>query len=249
MVAVGAVTELLPDTRVTAARRLRVAPGEDPRPPAGGRRGSSMRAFRPEGGRSYGAGMRSPLASTAPPVRLTRFSLRPRGGRRCLPPHRLDRDRRGRPRRRPRRRRRRPGRRRRRPEQRLHRRGLRQLPADDRADRRAHVRAAGAGVPVAAPAGGGGAAERAQRRRGLGRGHARLAEGARLGRAVGDPRRRLDPLLATADGLRVPVRPLDGLRGVHPRPHARGLRRDRLDRGRRRRGHRPHGAGSSPAPR
>ena len=37
---------------------------------------------------------------------------------------------------------------------------------------------------------------------------------------------RLDP----ADDLRVPVRPLDGLRGLHALAHARGLRRDRLDR-------------------
>ena len=41
---------------------------------------------------------------------------------------------------------------------------------------------------------------------------------------------RLDHVLDPADGLRVPVRPLDGLRGLHPRPHAGGVRRDRLDR-------------------
>ena len=36
---------------------------------------------------------------------------------------------------------------------------------------------------------------------------------------------RVDP----ADDLRVPVRPLDGLRGLHALAHARGVRRDRLD--------------------
>ena len=44
---------------------------------------------------------------------------------------------------------------------------------------------------------------------------------------------RLDHLLDPADGVRLPVRPLDGLRGVHPLPDARGVRRDRLDRARR----------------
>ena len=44
-------------------------------------------------------------------------------------------------------------------EPRLHRRGLRQLPADDRAHRADHVRAAGARVPVAAAARQGGGAE------------------------------------------------------------------------------------------
>ena len=53
--------------------------------------------------------------------------------------------------------------------------------------------------------------------------------------------RRVD-VLDPADDLRVPVRPVDGLRGLHPEPHARGVRRHRLDqRGghRRHRSHRP----------
>ena len=37
----------------------------------------------------------------------------------------------------------------------------------------------------------------------------------------------VDHLLDPADDLRVPLRPVDGLRGVHGHPHARGLRRDR----------------------
>ena len=76
--------------------------------------------------------------------------------------------------------RRRPRRWRRSREHRLRRRDLRQLPADDRADRGAHVPAAGAGVPVAAAAAQGGAAQRDQRRRRLGRDHAGVAAGPRL---------------------------------------------------------------------
>ena len=51
---------------------------------------------------------------------------------------------------------------------------------------------------------------------------------------------RLDPLLDAADGVRLPVRALDGLRGLHPRAHARGVRPHRLHRDRRDPGHRPH---------
>ena len=67
--------------------------------------------------------------------------------------------------------------------------------------------------------------ERPQRRGGVGRRHARLAGGLRLAGALGHPRRRLDPVVAAADDVRVPLRALDGLRGLHPRPHARGVRR------------------------
>ena len=76
------------------------------------------------------------------------------------------------------------GRARRRPagvERRLHRRRLRQLPADDRADHDHHVHPAGAGVPLAAAAGEGDRAQHPQRRRGLGRAGARLAARLRLG--------------------------------------------------------------------
>ena len=47
--------------------------------------------------------------------------------------------------------------------------------------------------------------------------------------ALRHPRDGRDPLLAAADDLRVPVRALDGLRGVHPQPHARGVRAHGLD--------------------
>ena len=56
----------------------------------------------------------------------------------------------------------------------------------------------------------------------------------------GDLRDGLDHGVDTADGVRLPVRPVDGLRGVHPLPHARGIRRDRLDRHGGRARHRPH---------
>ena len=49
--------------------------------------------------------------------------------------------------------------------------------------------------------------------------------------SIGDlrhPGHRRDHLLDPADGLRVPVRAVDGLRGVHPRPRARGVRPHRL---------------------
>ena len=49
---------------------------------------------------------------------------------------------------------------------------------------------------------------------------------------------RLDPVLDAADGLRLPVRPLDGLRGVHPLPDAGGVRPHRVDRDRGRAGDR-----------
>ena len=76
-------------------------------------------------------------------------------------------------------------------------------------------------------------AERAQRGRGLGRARARVAARLRLGGDLGRPGHRLDPVVDAADDLRVPVRALDGLRGVHPRPDARGVRPHRLDRARR----------------
>ena len=57
----------------------------------------------------------------------------------------------------------------------------------------------------------------------------------------------LGPVVDPADGLRVPVRALDGLRGVHPQPDAGGVRPHRLDRHRRDPGHRPHRAAWSRA--
>ena len=138
-------------------------------------------------------------------------------------------------------------------ERRLHRRGLRQLPAHDRADHDHHVHPAGAGVPLAAPAGEGDRAQRAERRRRVGRAGARLAARLRLGGDLGHPGHGLDPVVDAADDLRVPVRAVDGLRGVHPRPHARGVRPHGLDRAGGDHRHRAHGParderGADPVP-
>src|SRR5205823_901524 len=56
------------------------------------------------------------------------------------------------------------------------------------------------------------------------RGH-RLPAGARLG-DLGDRRDAGDQPLDSDDDLRLPLRPLNGLRGLHAHAHARGLRRD-----------------------
>ena len=146
----------------------------------------------------------------------------------------------GRSRHRPRRRAGRRGRGPARGQRRLHRRRLRQLPADDRADHGHHVHPAGAGVPLAAAAGEGDRAERAQRRRGLGRAGAGLPARLRLRAAVRHRGDRLAPVLDPADAVRVPVRPLDGLRGLHPQPHAGGVRPHRLHRAGGDPGNRPH---------
>ena len=45
----------------------------------------------------------------------------------------------------------------------------------------------------------------------------------------GIPATGRDHHVGAADGVRLPVRPVDGLRGVHPHPHPGGLRRHRLD--------------------
>ena len=78
--------------------------------------------------------------------------------------------------------------------------------------------------------------------------------GVGLARRVQHQCHRSDHLLDPADGLRVPVRPVDGLRGVHPVPHPRGVRRGAVhqrggDRGHR--AHRPagHQRGADPVPR
>ena len=110
-------------------------------------------------------------------------------------------------------------------QRRLHRRGVRQLPADDRADHHHHVHPARAGVPLAAAAVEGDRAQHPQRRRGVGRARARLAARLRLGADLGHPGHGVHPLLDAADDLRLPVRALDGLRGLHPLAHAGGVRR------------------------
>ncbi len=57
-----------------------------------------------------------------------------------------------------------------------------------------------------------------------------LAGGPRLERGLRDPGDGRDHVLDPADDLRVPVRAVDGLRGLHPRPRAGGVRPQRLHR-------------------
>ena len=83
------------------------------------------------------------------------------------------------------------------------------------------------------------AAEPRLARRVVRRRRARLPAGARLG-AVGRARDAVRDRLDPGDDLRLPLRPLDGLRGVHAQPDARGVRRDRLDRPGDRARARPH---------
>ena len=59
-------------------------------------------------------------------------------------------------------------------------------------------------------------------------------------RDLGPARHRRHHQLGAADRLRVPVRPVHGLRGVHPDPDPRGTRPRRLRQRRHHRGHRPH---------
>ena len=58
-----------------------------------------------------------------------------------------------------------------------------------------------------------------------------LAGGPRLRGGVRRRGHRCDHVLAARGDLRVPVRALHGLRGVHPGPHARGVRRHGIDPG------------------
>ena len=83
-----------------------------------------------------------------------------------------------------------------------------------------------AGVPLARPAAEGRRPEPALARGRLRDHRVHLPVGPRLG---GDLERRGDPVdhpLDPADDLRLPVRALDGLRGLHADADARGLRRD-----------------------
>ena len=76
--------------------------------------------------------------------------------------------------------------------------------------------------------------------RGLGLHGLVLAEGQWLRVDLRHPADRRADGVDTADGLRVPLRALDGLRDLHPQPHARGVRPRRLDRARGGGGDRSH---------
>ena len=130
-------------------------------------------------------------------------------------------------------------RRRRRVADRLRPRGLRRLPADAGPDRRGHLPAADPGLPVGAAGGQGRGVQPDLAGRRVRRADLGVAGRPRLRGALGHPGHRGDHDVGAADGVRVPVRPVDGLRGVHPDPHPRGLRRHRRCPPRGRRGPRP----------
>ena len=123
------------------------------------------------------------------------------------------------------------GHRRRRPDgARLHQRGLQEVPLQPRADRAGDVHPAGAHVPLDRAADQGGAAQHHLGQRDVRRDRAVLAGGPRVGGGVRHRADRRGDLLAAGADLRVPVRPVDGLRGVHPGPDARGVRQERRHR-------------------
>ena len=213
--------------RAGRARALRRRAGHPDADRGRGRRRerAGARGHRRRPGRRRRRRVRRPGAAArdaAPGRRHRGGRRRPRAGERGRAPRR--------------RRRRRP----RRPDRRPRRRDLRLVPGDDRADRRDHVRAARARLPLRPASAQGGGAQRALGRGVLGRRDARVAARLRLGGAVRHPRHRRHHGVGAAGDLRVPVRPLDGLRGVHPRPRARGLRRD----GRHPRGGDPRASGA-----
>ena len=116
------------------------------------------------------------------------------------------------------------------------------------------LRPAGPRVPVAAAAAQGGDPQPGVADRRLRPDGAVLAAGLRLERGLRDRGDGRGHLLDPADGLRVPVRAVDGLRGVHPVPDPGGVRRGRVHRRRRRPRHRPdrpagHQCGADPVPR
>ena len=133
-------------------------------------------------------------------------------------------------------------RRRGRPERRLRRRRLRQLPARRRAHLRPDVPAARTRLPLARAAGQGRRPEPALGRGRVGPDGARVAARPRLGGDLGHRGDAGDQRRDAGRRLRVPVRRLDGLPGVHHQPDAGGVRPHRLDGSRGRRGHRPHRA-------
>jgi len=105
-----------------------------------------------------------------------------------------------------------------------------------------HVPPARAGVPLDPAPAQGDRAERPLGGRRLGSHAARMAGGPRVGGDLGDRRHGLDQLMDPDDRLCVPLRALDGLRGVHPRTHARGVRQGRRHRRRRDIWPCPHGS-------
>src|SRR5664280_2031131 len=106
--------------------------------------------------------------------------------------------------------------------------GLRQLPARTRAHRRDHVRAADARLPLGRAATESRSAQPVVGECRLRRDGVLLAGGPRVDRRVRRPAHRRHHVLAADPGVRVPVRAVDGLRGLHPGADPGGVRRHRL---------------------
>ena len=107
---------------------------------------------------------------------------------------------------------------------------LRRVPAHGRAHRGRDVRAARTRAAFRPAAAEGRAAQRAVRRRRVRGRRARVAGGPRLRAHRRRPRHRRHHDVGAVGDLRVPLRAVDGLRGLHPQPHAGGVRRDRRHR-------------------
>ena len=108
--------------------------------------------------------------------------------------------------------------------------GVRRRGVGGAGDRRGHVPAPGARVAVAVAAGQGARAQRRVDRRGVRRDGPDLAGGHRVGAAVRPTGDRGHHDVGADRRVRVPVRAVDGLRGVHPGADARGVRRARRHR-------------------
>ena len=135
---------------------------------------------------------------------------------------------------------RRPDRRLARPGRRLHHRPVRPEPGrHHRRHRGRHVRPAGPGPAVAVAAGQGPAAEPGLAGRRVRRPGLHLAARPRHHHSVLQPGYRRHHALGAAGRIRAAVRPVHGLRGVHPDPHQRGVRTGR------RRPRRPSSAASA----
>src|SRR5581483_1036242 len=117
--------------------------------------------------------------------------------------------------------------RRRRRERRFRARGVRELPVRPAVRGAAHVHPARTRVPVDRAAAQGRRAEPRLARRRVRHRRLHLPVGPRVGSDLERPGHRRDHRLDSTDDLRVPLRPLDGLRGLHAHAHARGVRRGR----------------------
>ena len=105
---------------------------------------------------------------------------------------------------------------------------VRVVPAHAGAHRDRHPAPPDPGLPVGGAGGQGRAVQPALRGCRLRRHGPGLAGGTRQPGAVVHPRHRVDHRVGADHGVRLPVRAVDGLRGVHPLPHPGGVRPHRV---------------------